>query len=276
MNYNTNKLNTQNHSHIIDKQDSFTEDTIKANDEVVFCGACQSVFLKESWEYMDKKHCSQTETLAFVPIQEKEIKAEKKEYLLFEITPNIKKYRQSIIFSYVCLFFCTLAAIVVAFKLLTNENLEITEKIIGLSLIPLYEIGTILGLRNFNKNAKKGCHIGMIPLQLYQKKVIVFDKLYKWEELEGIAYKANIDTIVDKTNVPNKLEIYVKNEILAINLPSKYPHNTKFLTKLMQISEHTKVDFYTEDKKEYQFLEDQKEEYEGNIILTKKHLFIKK
>ncbi|PIY10459.1 MAG: hypothetical protein COZ18_05920 [Flexibacter sp. CG_4_10_14_3_um_filter_32_15] len=273
MNYNTHKLNSQNHSHIIGRQDSVTGNAIKVNDEVVFCSACQSVFLKESWEDINKEHCNQTETLGFVPLQEKKIKIEKKESLLFEITPNTKKYRQSIIFSYFCLFFCTLAAIVIAFKLLTNENLEITKKIIGLSLIPLYEIGVIFGLRNFNKNAKKECHIGIIPLQLYQDKIILFDKLYKWEESEGIAYKSNIDTIVDKTNIPNKLEIYVKNEILDINLPSKYPHNTKLLTKLVQLSEYIKVDFYTDDKKEYQFIKEKEENYEINIILTKKRPF---
>ncbi|WP_375560857.1 hypothetical protein ACE193_24695 [Bernardetia sp. OM2101] len=104
MNYNTHKLNFQNYSHIIGRQDSVTGDTIKANDGVVFCGACQSVFLKESWEYMDKKHCSQTETLAFVPVQAEKIKAKKRNALLFEIAKHRKGRKTLFILSYLIIF----------------------------------------------------------------------------------------------------------------------------------------------------------------------------
>ncbi len=55
---NSHKLNSQHHSHILGRQDEITGDTIKVNDNVVFCAACQSVFLKESREYMNKKHCN--------------------------------------------------------------------------------------------------------------------------------------------------------------------------------------------------------------------------
>ena len=64
---NIHKLNIENHSQIIGRQDGVTGDTIKANDEIVFCAACQSVFLKDSWEYMKNQHCEQSQTLNFVP-----------------------------------------------------------------------------------------------------------------------------------------------------------------------------------------------------------------
>jgi len=67
MSYSVHTLNIENHSHIIGRQDGVTGDTIKANDEIVFCAACQSVFLKDSWNYMKNEHCGQSQTLDFVP-----------------------------------------------------------------------------------------------------------------------------------------------------------------------------------------------------------------
>ncbi len=51
-----------------ERKDAITGDLIQANDEVVFCGICKSAFQKDSWEYMDRKHCGQTKTLNSVPI----------------------------------------------------------------------------------------------------------------------------------------------------------------------------------------------------------------
>ncbi|WP_338813918.1 hypothetical protein V9L05_00325 [Bernardetia sp. Wsw4-3y2] len=51
-----------------ERKDAITGDLIQANDEVVFCGVCKSAFQKDSWEYMDRKHCGQTKTLKNVPI----------------------------------------------------------------------------------------------------------------------------------------------------------------------------------------------------------------
>ena len=51
-----------------ERKDSVTGDLIQANDEVVFCGICKSAFLKDSWGYMDKKHCGQTKTLKSFPV----------------------------------------------------------------------------------------------------------------------------------------------------------------------------------------------------------------
>ena len=103
MTYNTHKLSSQNHSHIIGRQDSVTGDAIKANDEVVFCSACQSVFLVESWEYMNQKHCNQTETLGFVPLQEKKLRLKRKNLYflrLLLIQKNIVNQLSFLTFAY--------------------------------------------------------------------------------------------------------------------------------------------------------------------------------
>ena len=98
MNYHIHLLDSQNHSHIIDRQDAVTGDTIKANDEVVFCSACQSVFLKESWEYMNEEHCGHTETLSFIPTPPPTLVAKKhsrnkrrNDKLIFEFDDNLMK-----------------------------------------------------------------------------------------------------------------------------------------------------------------------------------------
>ena len=51
-----------------ERKDAITGDLIQADDEVVFCGICKSAFFKDSWNYMDKRHCEQYETLDSVPI----------------------------------------------------------------------------------------------------------------------------------------------------------------------------------------------------------------
>ncbi|WP_291725321.1 hypothetical protein [Bernardetia sp.] len=50
------------------RKDPITGDTILAGDEVVFCESCKSVFLKDTWEYLGKQHCCQSETLIKIPL----------------------------------------------------------------------------------------------------------------------------------------------------------------------------------------------------------------
>ncbi len=47
--------------------DPITGDTILEGDEVVFCAGCKSIFLKDTWEYLGKKHCNQIRTLRSIP-----------------------------------------------------------------------------------------------------------------------------------------------------------------------------------------------------------------
>ncbi|WP_375558644.1 tetratricopeptide repeat protein [Bernardetia sp. OM2101] len=66
------------HSHFIDKhkhapflaqkrQDSITHEIIEEGDEVVFCSVCKSAFMVDSWEYIGRSHCHQSQTLKKVP-----------------------------------------------------------------------------------------------------------------------------------------------------------------------------------------------------------------
>lgn len=67
---NIHKIDSHLHQSFLEEErkDAITGDLILANDEVVFCGMCKSAFLKDSWEYIGKKHCGQLKTLKSVPI----------------------------------------------------------------------------------------------------------------------------------------------------------------------------------------------------------------
>ena len=67
---NIHKIDSRLHQSFLEEErkDSITGDLIKANDEVVFCAICKSAFQKDSWEYMNRKHCGQTKTLNSIPI----------------------------------------------------------------------------------------------------------------------------------------------------------------------------------------------------------------
>ena len=65
------------------RKDPITGDSILDGDEVVFCAGCKSVFLKDTWEYLGKQHCEQTETLIEFPTSSKAIHLKTKAELLF-------------------------------------------------------------------------------------------------------------------------------------------------------------------------------------------------
>ncbi|WP_338791811.1 hypothetical protein [Bernardetia sp. MNP-M8] len=64
------------------RKDPITGDSILEGDEVVFCVGCKSVFLKDTWEYLGKRHCEQNETLSKFPVQ-KAIRLELENDILF-------------------------------------------------------------------------------------------------------------------------------------------------------------------------------------------------
>ncbi|WP_027003156.1 hypothetical protein [Hugenholtzia roseola] len=49
------------------RQDPITGDNIQAGDTVVFCAACKSVFLVDTWLYLNQTHCGQQKILATLP-----------------------------------------------------------------------------------------------------------------------------------------------------------------------------------------------------------------
>lgn len=70
---NSYQIKEEKHHHFLleDRNDPVTGDSFSEGDEVVFCSACKSAFLKDSWEYMGNKHCEQHFTLPIFPTSKK-------------------------------------------------------------------------------------------------------------------------------------------------------------------------------------------------------------
>ncbi|WP_338763871.1 hypothetical protein WAF17_20590 [Bernardetia sp. ABR2-2B] len=49
--------------------DPITGDILQEGDNIVICASCKSAFLVDSWEYIDRTHCEQTDTLKEIPKQ---------------------------------------------------------------------------------------------------------------------------------------------------------------------------------------------------------------
>jgi len=62
-------LHPETHAALLNqaRRDPISGDFLQEGDEVVFCASCRSAFLKDSWEYLGKKHCEQRRTLQEVP-----------------------------------------------------------------------------------------------------------------------------------------------------------------------------------------------------------------
>ena len=264
MPYKTHKLNSQNHSHIINRQDSVTGDTIKANDEVVFCSACQSVFLVESWEYMNQKHCNQIETLGFVPTPLPILKAKKKikkrdknDKLIFGFESNIS--------AIVKLLPSLLPSLFI--PLITTVGRSNDYSIFSILLCFLIPFITALGLqikkiREFLKLDKKTVRIFGEGIEVQN------DGFYTYSEIEKIEYvkKNSIDNSKNKSPY---LIIYLKNkETIKQELPSKSHKNMRpFLHALSSwVANFTQVHCYIEDKKELETIKKIERNYIGNIL----------
>jgi hypothetical protein len=90
---------TQTHFLQENRQDPITGDDFLIGDEIIFCASCKSAFLKESWEYMEKKHCNQRNTLNNFPVfifldlrKEDGFKVKKKKLTISELMPIIICY----------------------------------------------------------------------------------------------------------------------------------------------------------------------------------------
>ncbi|WP_338766077.1 hypothetical protein WAF17_02975 [Bernardetia sp. ABR2-2B] len=77
--------NSQEHQSFLaqNRKDPITGDSILEGDEVVFCAGCKSVFLRDTWEYLGKRHCEQSRTLIDFPLSSASLIIQKSEFILF-------------------------------------------------------------------------------------------------------------------------------------------------------------------------------------------------
>ncbi len=99
------KIDNQKHLGFLKekRQDPITGDLIEAGDEVVFCAGCKSAFLKDSWLYLDKKHCSQSRTIKKPTFGQNLVLVKAKQKTIFiplEGAKSFKKFSKIVKYSY--------------------------------------------------------------------------------------------------------------------------------------------------------------------------------
>jgi hypothetical protein len=94
----THRLHPTTHAALLaqDRRDPISGDFLQEGDEVVFCAACRSAFLKDSWEYLGKTHCGQRETLQDVPAVHEGVKL--KRVKVIEKMPAKPKLDEAFVF----------------------------------------------------------------------------------------------------------------------------------------------------------------------------------
>ncbi len=70
------KIDAENHAKFLseERHDPVTGENLVAGDEIVICAACQTAFLLETWHYIGKTHCNQSNTLAYIPQRNKDLR----------------------------------------------------------------------------------------------------------------------------------------------------------------------------------------------------------
>ncbi|WP_338762776.1 hypothetical protein WAF17_18285 [Bernardetia sp. ABR2-2B] len=92
------KINIDKHSDFLNekRQDPITGDLIEEGDEVVFCASCKSAFLKDTWLYLDKKHCNQSQTIKKPVFGKSLILAKAKQETVFIPLEGAKSFKKFI------------------------------------------------------------------------------------------------------------------------------------------------------------------------------------
>jgi tetratricopeptide (TPR) repeat protein len=132
------------HSHFIDKnkhadflaqkrQDSITHEIIEEGDEVVFCSVCKSAFIVDSWEYIGRSHCNQSQTLKKIPVL-RSLSLDKKKIGKRKKVAFYKKHSGGVLIA-VCVFIGVFGMLTMAINALTSpaknisiQGVSITEK----------------------------------------------------------------------------------------------------------------------------------------------------
>lgn len=94
----THKIDNEKHKEFLlqERKDPITGDLIQSSDEVVFCASCKSVFLLDTWLYLNEQHCEQSETLEKFPSSSViHLKAEET-ILFYQYLPNFPKNQSKV------------------------------------------------------------------------------------------------------------------------------------------------------------------------------------
>ncbi len=262
MTYHSHKLDST-HSHIIGRTDPITGDTIKEEDKVVFCLACHSCFLEESWNYMNNRHCQQNETLKFIPFPPPQLIAKKKEQkLIAELKESTINPFPIFILSFVFGF--------IGYSIAESE--KIAFLFIGTAIG--FSLGILIGWLSKTQVVKEFTGQKSTSFSIYESYMEIENVKFYWNEIEQINFRRTMLVEFDDRYGTKKasshypsLEIYLNNgEFLERELPTtNYPKIKPFLFGLAWASQFTSIYFYTEHEKEYGLAQSFDRNYQGTI-----------
>ncbi|WP_291723384.1 hypothetical protein [Bernardetia sp.] len=253
MTYHSHILNS-NHSHIIGRTDPITGDTVKENDRVVFCAACKSCFLKESWEYMNEVHCEQSSTLASIPLLQSTIIAKKKPKFIVEIRNN----NSSGIFKLLSFIFTTFTIGLPLQLIFAVENAMLFGLLAGFIVVPI--------VSHFSSSQKFKHFVGedKKDVRLFTTHIELGESDYLLSSIREIKYQRDIST-----NLPSLLLYFQSGGLIVHGLPIVEGEQTdKLLTGLAKISKMVKISFASGNRGELRTMQNIQAQTEGNIQVT--------
>ncbi|WP_291720541.1 hypothetical protein [Bernardetia sp.] len=267
------KINIQNHVHIIGRQDGVTGDTIKADDEVVFCAACQSVFLKDSWEYMNREHCGQHRTLSTVPKPTEQLVMRKEEVIIYEHTEGldyffIKMIKEIIMFGITNIYLIFASIVVVLMWMLFPSNAfrgQKTEFTSFLSVIVLFVTYLFKPTwpETYSKKIRDSNFLNyQSRFKMSNIGISVDNHLYYYNQIEKITTK--------KLGKQYKLLIELKDKSTHTKYLSirEYEQIRPIYIGLASVANSVDVHFHTNNRRERGLLRSIQQKYEGNIWVT--------
>jgi len=273
-------LNPKTHADFLkqERKDPITGDAFKAGDEVVFCAACRSAFLRESWEFMEGKHCNQEETLESFPKAQKALTLQKlgnKRWYPSYFFDDLLRSKKKMIISVLCILlgFPVITYLVGVIYLFLIGGADLSFANFG-TLYLMYKFwDVVLGLTllsplflYFPFRISYKFFISRKLLRIYSEEIAF--KPFKSLKVVNIEYlKVKLIKRVAKNNtlqftiqLKNKEGLYIEREIHG----NDDEINT-ILEALTVLSKHTKVTVSIQYQREYDFLLEKKAQYQAPI-----------
>ena len=275
MSYHSHKLSS-NHSHIIERTDPITGDTVKENDTVVFCAVCKSCFLEESWGYMNERHCEQNQTLSSVPALPSKLTIKNRSEEIIAQLKN-KGVNFTIVVAVIILSF-----LFSFFGLATSStffSFDVKATLIA-SLLTTITIGILSAVITVTNKFKSLIGSNKNDIRLFRNRIEIGKDSFSWSDIKQIKYQREVSTSTYEIHgsleteitsyTPYLLIYFNKGKFVNYRLPTNsYKQSKLFLEGLARISHFTQVFFYSENYTELRTINLIQSSCDGNIQVGK-------
>jgi len=264
-------LNPKKHAGFLkqERKDPITGDAFKAGDEVVFCAACRSAFLRESWEFMEGKHCNQKETLESFPKAQKALTLQRlrnKRWYPSYFFDGLLTSKKDIISTLKLYFGANAGASLFFFIAGGAENLlsifSYTLKFTTAGFCLMFGVPVFFSLLQYVYDN----YIAEKYLSIHTKKIIfAFYRKYKAKDIQHLQFTllkrvAKKDILQFTLLLKNNEEVYIEREIHGEDAEVN-----AVLEGLAIFSKYAPVTVSIQHQREYDFLLEKKAQYQAPI-----------